>query len=161
MSLNNLHLHPQLLAGLYSQTLIETDAVSVSRPTIKSLGGNKKNILLVVFEENQPALPDQSLQFLITILKACRLTLADVAIVATGDKKDLDYKTYTSHFESREVLLFNLAPVDFGLPFHFPEFQIQRFDNRTYLSAPALPVIEKDVETKKQLWMALKNLFSL
>lgn len=161
MSLNNLHLHPQLLAGLYSHVLIETEAAPVSTTTIKALGGNKKNILIVVFNEQPPALPDESLQFLISILKACQLTLADVAIVATGQKNDADYKTYTAHFNSRQVLLFNLAPVDFGLPVHFPEFQTQPFDQCTYLWAPALTLIEKDVETKKQLWMSLKKLFSL
>lgn len=161
MSLNNLHLHPQLLAGLYSDVLMETDAGAVAPLTIKALGGNKKNILIVVFNENHSALPDETLQFLITVLKACQLTLADVAIIATDQKTELDYKTYTSYFESRQVLLFNLAPVDFGLPIHFPEFQIQPFDNRTYLWAPPLTLIEKDVETKKRLWMALKKLFSL
>src|SRR5687768_12232113 len=161
MSLNNLHLHPQLLAGMYSNVLIESDAGSVSSATIKSLGANKKNILIVVFNERENALPDESLQFLITILKACQLSLADVAIVATNNKTGLDYKACTAQFESKQVLPFNLAPVDFGIPIHFPEFQIQRFDNRTYLWAPALMLIEKDVETKKQLWISLKKLFSL
>src|SRR5688500_12573810 len=117
MSLNNLQLHPQLLAGLYNQVLIETEAGSVTKPAIKTLGGNKKNILLVVCDTQHPdALPDQSLQFLISILKACQLTLADVAITATDGKQELDYKTITSQLGSRQVLLFNLEPVAFGLP---------------------------------------------
>ena len=150
-----------MLAALYSNVLVENDATPVPQQEWNALGGNKKNILVVVAHEGITHLPDVELQFLITILKACQLTLADVAIINLDTTTEKNYKTITGFFDSRHILLFNVTPLQFGLPVNFPFFQIQRFDQCTYLTAPALQDIEKDTENKKQLWISLKKMFSL
>ena len=161
MSLNNIQLNAQLLTSLYSNVLVASDATVVPDKDWKQLGGNRKNILIVTVHENKIHLPDEELQFLISILKACQLSLADVCIINMAGLQEQDYKSITEHFNSQSVLLFDRAPLQFGLPVHFPFFQIQRFDQCVYLSAPALADIEKDTELKKQLWASLKKLFSL
>lgn len=150
-----------MLAALYSNVLIENDTDALQVRAWNALGGNRKNILVVVSHEGVQYLPDDELQFLITILKACRLTLADIAIINLDTSTEKNYKTITGSFGSQHILLFNVTPLQFGLPVHFPFFQIQPFDQSTYLSAPALQEIEKDTESKKQLWSSLKTLFSL
>ncbi len=164
MSLNRIQLHPQQLAELYSQVLIETTATAVPEPApplFHSLGGNAKNILVVVASKKETFLPEGELTFLTSILSACQLTLADIALVNFLKLETRDYQSLVQYFNSQTVLLFNVTPLELGLPFHFPHFQIQAFNKCTYLSAPELRLVENDKQLKKDLWMALKTIFGL
>jgi len=163
MSLNNIQLNPVLLADLYPHSLVET-SITTNTPTksIKFLGNNKKNILLIVSKDNVAYLEDEELSFLSNILGACKLSLADIAIV--NEKRLPEETTYIDlikELNSRSVLLFDVPSQSIDLPFNFPQFQIQVFDQRSYLSAPSLKEIESDKSLKAALWGCLKNLFSL
>lgn len=163
MSLNNIQLNPTLLADLYAASLIETSiAATAPKQNIKFLGNNKNNILLIVSKENVAYLEEDELNFLSSVLGACKLSLADIAIV--NEKKLAEGTTYLNlirQLNSRSVLLFDVAPHSIDLPFNFPHFQLQEFDQRIYLSAPSLKKIESDKNLKTALWGCLKNLFSL
>ena len=164
MSLNNIQLSPQQLADWYSQVLIETTATAVPEPEAPeyyALGGNAKKVLIVVSEEKEPFLPDSELTFLTSILTACKLNLADIALVNFEKMEQKDYKALVQYFNSRVVLLFNVSPLQFGLPINFPHFQIQEFNKCTYLFAPELRLVESDKQLKKELWTSLKNIFGL
>ena len=52
-------------------------------PTIewRSLGSNQRGILVAVNYENITNLPDPQLEFLMQLLKACQLSLNDVALI--------------------------------------------------------------------------------
>lgn len=160
MSLNNVQLGPRLLADLYASVLIDAPATAVPEPQVPFLGGNKRNIL-VVSKSTEAFLPDGELQFLTSVLAACKLGLADIALVNFDRLAEKDFHPLVSFFNAQTVLLFNVEPLHFGLPINFPPFQIQEFDRRTYLYAPDLPRIEQDKGLKKDLWLALKNLFCL
>src|SRR5690242_2424818 len=88
MSLNNIELKPKILAGLYNDKLLQTNASAqkVSAPVpepggAKYLGNNQKKIIVVVSHPNLPYLPDNELSLLTSILAACKLSIADIAIV--------------------------------------------------------------------------------
>src|SRR5215218_6626688 len=82
MSLNNIQLEPQLMADLYADCLIEDVATTVPEKARKIyLGQNKKKVLVVVSNESVPFLPDNELGFLTSVLTACKLSMADIAIV--------------------------------------------------------------------------------
>ncbi|HEX2533494.1 MAG TPA: hypothetical protein VHK69_07155 [Chitinophagaceae bacterium] len=165
MDLNNISLHPHLVAGLYTRTLVEAlpapPAPSSDMPSFRFLGSGKKGILVVVEEAELPFLTDASLQFLSSVLAACKLSIADVAIINHFHTAGQDYKEVLAHFHSRQILLFGVEPVRFGLPVQFPPFQLQAFDGATYLFAPPLPHIEQDKVLKGKLWAGLKTLFCL
>ena len=161
MSLNNIRLTPQLLAGLYQTVLIETSAKKEETAPSKTLGSNEKGILIIVKSKVEMGLPEPELQFLTSILAACKLTLADVAIINWNTLKEPDYKALLHQYESRFVLLFDVSPLQFGLPMDFPPFQIQAFDSRQYLAAPSLSKIQEHKGVKTELWNALKKLFLL
>jgi hypothetical protein len=162
MSLNNIKLTPYSIADLYTNNLIETKINTPQQPpAIKYAGSNTKHILLVVDTVETPVLPENELSFLTNILAACKLSLADVALVQKQALPATDYTTVTAHFKSRFVLLFNVDPITFGLPLNFPFFQLQQFNGITYLYAPSLKDIEQDKTLKASLWAGLKKMFNL
>ena len=161
MSLNNLSLTPQLIADLFSDSLIENFRPSTIEQTVKFLGKNEKNILILVSEEEVAFLADNELNFLSTVLGACKLSVADIAIVNLYHVGSLNYRDFIKQLNAKKVLLFDVEAQTIDLPFNFPHFQIQQFDQCTYLSAPALKNIETDKALKTQLWYCLKKLFGL
>lgn len=162
MSLNNIQLTPALLVDLYKESLIENKKEEAAKPAFKFLGDNKKNILILVSKETVAFLEDGELLFLTSVLAACKLSLSDVAIVNQKSLVVSDtYQSLISYFASKSVLLFDVAAQAIDLPFNFPNFQLQQFDQCVYLSAPSLKEIESVKSLKAMLWNCLKNLFCL
>jgi hypothetical protein len=161
MSLNNLTLTSQQLVALYENVLTEPIAKDIpGKNNFPYLGGNLNHILIVVNKEASAFLSDAEFDFLTNILTACKLTIADVAIINKATTPNA-YQQIVSELNSKQVLLFDLNPLQFGLPLFFPHFQIQAFNNCTFLSAPSLHTLEIDVVEKKKFWSALKTLFAL
>ena len=161
MELNNIQLTPQMLAGLYPHVLVESASNTVpEEESISYLGDNNKNILVLVNEPSAKYLPEKQLNFLVSVITACQLSLADTAIVNTAGKQ-IDYAGITGKLQAKVVLLFDVPPTDIQLPMEFPFFQVQKFRDETYVYAPSLAEVEKDVPMKKQLWVALKKAFGI
>lgn len=162
-----------MVADLYRSTLVETgedmaNSLSpektgepVSASGWKWLGDNKKNILVIVQYPDAIHLPDTSLDFLTTMLAACKIGLADVAILNLNNHPEASYKELTSFFKSKIVFLFDAEPAAFGLPMSFPHYQLQAFANATFLYSPSLTELENDKLQKSKLWVCLKRLFNL
>jgi hypothetical protein len=89
------------------------------------------------------------------------LSLADVAIVNLKNTPGADYRFFHDQLQSKTILLFDVETQAIDLPFNFPHFQIQQFEQANYLSAPSLFTIEKEKALKTQLWNCLKNIFRL
>lgn len=135
--------------------------ISTRKTILKSLGGNLKNILIVVKNDNVTYLPDEDLEFLTNILKACKLSLEDVAIVNTSNNPGEGYKDYLKNWSSKVVLLFGVDPVSFDLPVNFPEFQVQSLTNTKFLYSPSLSDCRTDQLLKSKLWVSLQRIFGL
>ena len=160
MSLNNIKLSPQLLVDLYSDVLVESYATDVpEKPLQLYIGKNQKHILIVVSNEAH-AIHDHELNFLTSVLTACKLSLTDVVIV-NWPVIETNHLEILETLESKTVLLFNIDPISFGLPINFPPFQIQSHNKKTYLHAPSLLQIENNIDLKKKLWTSLKILFNV
>lgn len=186
MSLNDIKLKPRLISELYPNTLVESSTSSVpatpsdnlisevpppaapapkaaeapAQKGVNFLGRNEKGILILVAKDDAVYLPDGELNFLTTILSACQLSLGDVAIVNWNTSRT-ELEPLQQQLGSCFVLLFDVSPLEAGLPINFPHFQIQQFNGRTYLSSPALSEVEKEVTIKRQLWPSLKKMFSI
>jgi hypothetical protein len=161
MSLNNIQLKPSLVADLYKECLVETGVTSVPETKqLKYLGNNYKKIIVVVSHQTVPVLPDEELGFLTNVLAACKLSIGDIGII-NNQKVDQTDLQEIIHSEARNVLLFGVEPLAIGLPINFPTFQLQPFNNRTYLQAPSLTQIENDKALKAKLWNALKVMFGI
>ena len=178
MDLNNIELPAAVVAEFYQSSLIESNDIPIKEKTVKlvdietlpvtandaswkSLGSNIKNILIIVKSNEAVHLPDNDLTFLTGILTACKITLADVAILNLNNHPEASYKELTRHFKSKVVLLFDTEPAAFGLPMSFPHYQIQAFANNSFLYSPSLKELENDKVEKSKLWVCLKRLFNL
>lgn len=164
MSLNNINLSPFLIHQLYKKTLVD---INPSKPvnlldenkTISFLGNNEKNILLIVKEIDTVFLSDADLSLLVSILKACTLTLADIALINFDKNKEATYNNLIQRFTPRCILLFGVSPDELSFPLHFPNYQLQHYNNQTYVSSASLKILGEDVSQKKELWSSLQKYF--
>lgn len=187
MSLNNIELNQRQLAELYKRSLVivgntimepgieppsdkrvpeaknvpNDEAIVANSTNWKFLGENKRNILLLVRYPEATHLPDEELNFLTSILSACKLSLAEVAILNIAKAPATSYKDIFDHFKSRTIVLLGITPIDFGMPVNFPEFQVQGFNNCTFLCAPGLEKLMADKVLKSKLWVCLRKMFDV
>ena len=159
MSLNNIQLKPRMLADLYGHSLLEI-APTKSDGTPFFLGENRKNILIIVSHDSISLIPEHELDFLTTILAACKLTLDDILIV-NASKMEQQAIQELIDTSSKKILLFGMDPPSIGLPINFPPFQLQQFNQRTYVCAPPLSELEGNKTLKSKLWTCLKTLFGI
>jgi len=142
-------------------TTIESKGKSTRPPAWNYLGDYKKSILIIVRYDNTPHLPDQQLDFLSSVLTACKLSVGDVAVINIANAPSAVYKDLQEKFKSRFTVLFGLTPQQLEMPLSFPEFQVQAFNNCTYLHAPALEALEADKVLKRKLWVCLRKMFGV
>lgn len=177
MDLNHIELPLASVTELYANTLIgpagndapEKEVATSVKPgekhgnteALKSLGNNRKHILIAVNTTQAVFITDDELSFLTEILGACKLSLGDVALVNMQQHPDVSYKQLLTQFHSRIVLLFDIEPASLGLPVSFPHYQLQAFSGNTFLYAPSLKQLENDRVEKSKLWVCLKRLFNL
>jgi hypothetical protein len=175
MSINNIELSAQAIADLYTTSLVTAESVSkntivkeevanVAAPVAsiwKYLGNNQQNVLIIVNTAAAVHLPDGELSFLTGILTACKLSVADVAILNLHNYPTAVCKELTTHFTSKNVILFGIEPAAFGLPMSFPKYQVQAFTGISYLYAPTLSELENNKAEKMKLWTCLKKMFDI
>lgn len=182
-----MHLPGLLLQDLYKKSLYDTgenlpaavkketaeavttftaDAIPAAQPAnnhepLRFLGNNQKQVVVLVNYTGVSFIPDQALAFLTNILKACRLTLADVAIINIAHYPDLTYPLLQKVTAYRYLLLFDESTLRISLPVNFPAYQVQAFNNATYLLSHTLEEIEANKELKTKLWTSLKKIFGV
>jgi hypothetical protein len=170
MSLNKIQLPDNTIVDLYKNLLIEPGTIEIrnkseelnsKKESIAFLGNNKKQVVVIVNYADSMHLPDTQLNFLTSILTACKLSLDDIAIVNMSNIDSINFKNLFKQIPAQSVLLFDVATESLSLPLNFPNFQVQFFDNINYLTSPSLDIIEKDKALKTQLWNSLKKLFKL
>ena len=132
--------------------------------TFKFLGNNRRHITLLVHSPGSGFMPDNQLAFLTKILEACRMTLADVAIVNNA-AAPVTITALRQQLQPKIVLLFGVEPTAIRMPINFPTFKQLSYDDCTYLSSPALDQLVPDTGDSKllksKLWVSLKTLFDV
>ena len=174
MDLNHIEFTSGIIADLYHNTLIDSSdgianvqpknpAIGVIKPRKeqKYLGTNQKNIVLFVNYPETVHLPDDDLSFLTNMLSACKLSLADVAIVNLNNYTDETRNDILAHFETKIALLFGLDATSINLPISIPNFQIQSFSKRTFLFAPSVKEFDNNKAMKGKLWVCLRKVFNI
>lgn len=146
-----------ILTQLYKDVLIEdTNAHQRTTPEEKIVA---KDVLIVVFSPAK-ILPEKQILFLTAILKALKLSLTDIHLITDKDDNFGSYKEITARYSPKKIILFGISPSDISLPMHFPNFQVQAFEDKKYLCSPNLEEIEDNKSIKLTLWQSLQQLFS-
>lgn len=131
-------------------------------PPYRILGNNKKQITVVVNCPQDVFVPEADLQFLTKMLDACKLNMADVAIVNHATAA-VTIDRVKAQSQPRFLLLFGVEPDEIHLPINFPAFKEQPYAGITYLFTPALSQLNQDTDVakglKKKLWECLKRMF--
>lgn len=166
MSLDNIQLPPDIIQSLYSKCLYDLETgkpVSENKQIagIGFLGSNQKKITILVKSTDAIYLPDEELNFLLGILTACKLSMADVALVNIFKNPDLSYLDLTEQLKAEKLFLFGIDIKALQLPLQFPNYQVQKYNDQVYLAAASLADMQKDKAEKMKLWNCLKNIFSL
>ncbi|MEO6838988.1 MAG: hypothetical protein ABI261_01000 [Ginsengibacter sp.] len=165
MSLDNIQLSNNERRMLYAKNLVGTnkkvEGQKVSNEIkINSLGENQRNILFLVTDAENKFLPDNEMDMLSNLITACKLSMADIALVNCFNTS-LNYRQLTAHFQPTKILMFGISTSDLELPFSIPFFQIQQFQEQLYVTAPPLTNFLKNKDLKMQLWTSLQKLFLL
>jgi hypothetical protein len=163
MSLDTVQLPGFIIEDLFKNSLIQQDSAP-GKDSYDYLGKNLKNIAIIVDSPQTVFLPEQQLTFLIKMLEACRMTIADTAIINHALSKveiiELKHRLHPTH-----VLLFGVEPTGIKLPFNIPPFKIQSYDNCIYLYAPGMEKLNLDTEEgkllKSKLWVCLRTMFGV
>lgn len=165
MSLDNIQLPATVVQGLYNKSLYDlnpekSEIKTAETSGISFLGNNVKKIAILVNSTEAIYLPEEELNFLLDILNACKLSMADVALINIDKNASISYKDVSKLLSAEKIFLFGTDPVLLGLPLQFPHYQIQHFNNQVYLSSVSLNELQTDKEEKLKLWNCLKKIFS-
>lgn len=166
-----------LLTSLYTNKLViptEIKAAAASAishpqrvPATESswyLGENKKQVTIIVNQSSVAFLTDEQFTLLTGVLKACKLNMADVAIVNLANTS----KNFTQLHQTlnmRFLLLFDVTTSAIDLPFSIPLYQLQSYDQCQILQATSLNNMLGEgtaaKDEKMKLWNGLRKMFSL
>lgn len=168
MDLNSIKLSESVVREWFKEDLLPPSAaagqVPPVQPALKYLGNNRRRVTVVVGAPGSAFLPDDQLAFVTKLLEACRLTLADVAIVNHG-AVPVTIAAIRQQLHPVTLLLFGVDPAEIHLPIQFPAFRPQAYDNCTYLAAPSLAELLPDTDAgkllKSKLWVCLKTIFDV
>lgn len=168
---NNKTLSSFVIAKLYKDSLVLIDdknekiTEEIEKDVnILYLGENKKNILILLYEENALHITDESFQFLTSILSACKLNIADVAII--------NIKNQTIHINLINQQLNPKICIAFGniISDILPNNEINlntptTINNTIWLNTLEFSILQDNsvnakVE-KSKLWVSLKQIFQI
>jgi hypothetical protein len=166
MSLDNIQLPAIVLHDLFKDSLVDLNTHQPENSdntatSLSFLGNNQKKIAIIVADEQAIYLPDEELNFLMGILSACKLTMADAALLNIKKNEAFTYAELGQQLKAEKILLLGVTPSQLELPLQFPNYQIQKFNNQVYLAAPALHLLAQDKAEKTKLWNCLKQVFSI
>lgn len=168
-----------VIADLYKSTLVSCGAenivqeqpiVPVAETTAKYtnpiayLGENKKKIVIVVQEDNAVHIEEDNFAFLSNILAACKLNIADVAII-NQQKQTTSFSAIKEQLQPQFIILFDLGLEQINLPMRIPKYRLQNYAGCTFLIAAAFSkMLDNSQEAKMEkskLWLSLKNMFGI
>jgi len=176
MSIDNIIITPELCESMYTKSLIEKEFVAAQlqpasdtketaeaaeKINIKSLGNNKQQIIFLVNDKENLFLSDGDMKFLTDLLTACKISMADLALINYNSNPELNFDQLLQSFHPKKIFIFGVSANELGLPFNCPFFEIKNEGEQTFMTSPSLAELKENVSLKKQLWTSLKKMFLL
>ena len=136
------------------------------KPLIKKwfLGDNKKNITILLKDASSVHINDEWLGTLTKLLAACKLNIGDTAIV-NHLQQTKTFNDLKELLQPQFVFMFDVTTHDIQLPFTFPHYQIQKYSDCTFMTAPMATLTNDNSDLvkieKRKLWEKLKLIFNV
>ncbi len=132
--------------------------------TLKYLGDHHKKILVIVNDPDSVYLNETDFILLTSILNACRLTIADIALVNRGNQKPNLHEMLTK-LPSTLVIAFDIEAKDLKIKLPTTLYKTIALGDTHLLFSAALSTMQgTGADAKKEkakLWTALKQIFQL
>lgn len=160
MSLNSIKLDPSLLSALFSSNLVLTEEPSpkvsetnrpedsvvtstVSLAPVQFLGRNGRKFVILVHYPNTVHIEEAAFEFVSSVLKACQLNAADVAIVNMANQTP-DLQQLQQELQPSLILNFATPVLPAGLPSGLPILEpVQLEPFFLHGGAPSQPIKSK------------------
>ena len=123
----------------------------------KFLGKNKRNILILVNDEQNEVSDEIGRELLRKIVKSVNLTADDFALLNYAKYSNTNFEQLMTYFNSNVVFAFGVTPSSLTLSAH-PENTIVHEGTVKLIFSATLPQLNQDANGKKALWGCLKNL---
>jgi hypothetical protein len=169
-----------VLSELFTNSLVYTgekiinhtakkDVASATKKEIPStqkiyLGNYQKEIIVLANDANNIYLSDENLEFLSGVLSACKLNLADIALI-NFNKTPVDFNRLKKDMKPKYLISFGINALQMQLPFAMPDYQVQHYADCTIVSAPALEQLNQTTQEIKaekiKLWKSLQKMFNI
>jgi len=136
------------------------------KPLIKNwfLGDNKKNIIILLKDPSSVHINHEWLGILTKLLDACKLNVGDTAIV-NHLQQTKTFNDLKELLQPQFVFMFDVSTHDIRLPFTFPHYQVQKYSDCSFMTAPVVTLTNDNSEPvkieKRKLWEKLKLIFSV
>ena len=138
----------------------EEEAESPELATFEFYGENKNKVLLLVAQETTDLLKSKEYDLMLKIMAAVKHTPNEFALVNIATQ-EVDWMKVSTQLQPQTVIAFGIDAQ--FLPFQAALYQIGTENELKFLMAEGLStyVNDRTGEQKKQLWGALKQLFSV
>jgi hypothetical protein len=120
-------------------------------------GKNARNILILVYDEINDVTTAEGRELFKKIVAAKSLSGNDYAILNFASYKDSTFKQLKTFFNAKVLLTFGVSPAHLGLP-DYPQHEVIAHEGMQLMFSADLHEVSLDVEIKKALWTALKDM---
>ena len=131
---------------------------------IKYLGEHLKQVTIIVKDELAVYLNENDLTLLSSILSACKLTLADVALINVAQQK-LSLHEILNVLPSKLVMIFDVSSITLKIKFPTTLYKSIQLGDTYLLFSNSLSLMQGGDQSAKlekgKLWAILKSLFKL
>lgn len=155
-------------SGVQYATTVSVDvpiAAEQARSTVleqktefKYLGKNKRNILILVNDEQHDVSDEAGRELLRKIVKSVNLSANDFALLNYATCKGTNFEQLRAHFSCELVFAFGVTPLHLALCTAHPEHVMVSESGTRMIFAAELKVLDQHPASKKALWGSLQNL---
>ena len=143
------------------QDIIPVTITTSSEPKpirdFKFLGGNKRNILILVNDNENDVSDESGRELLRKILKSINLVTADFALLNYAKYQGADFSELSDFFKSSLIFSFGVEPLQLGLT-DYPSNKIVVEGAVRLIFSHELRKLDANIPVKKALWAILQNL---
>jgi hypothetical protein len=143
---------------------VELPKVKKSKGPLKHLGDHNKKILVIVNDPNSVYLNEADFILLTSILNACKLTIADVALVNIGNQ-ETSLHQILEILPSSIIMCFAIDSAELKIKLPNTLYKVNELGESVLFFSTALSTMQgTGIEAKQEkgtLWILLKKLFAL